>query len=250
MKNDDGNLNEEKAAWLAKMKKEKEHTLMDPGLPCTDDCQARHARTDASAMAQIHRGRTLKILCLHGGNGNASAFKHELAQLDSQLGALAEFIYAEAPRQTSATGKCWFGKAPEDADAYWVDSVRHLQDVIATQGPFDGVLGYSMGASGAFHLLAAVPEDTFKFAVVACGYSSAHGPEIARQLESRCPLRTPTLICMGRNDPTIPNEMSLGCLQHFAPGVAELSKHPGGHHVPADPIHVNHLAAFLLRFAT
>merc|ERR1719473_2598655 len=70
------------------------------------------------------------------------------------------------------------------------------------------------------------------------------------ELAARRPLRTPTLHSVGRADRTIPNDFSAAQLDFFAPEAVELQEHPGGHDVPRDERHVNHVADFMLRFVS
>ena len=51
---------------------------------------------------------------------------------------------------------------------------RYLQNFAAERGPFDGVLGYSMGCAAAFALLAEMP-GAFRFAVAGSTWSGATG---------------------------------------------------------------------------
>lgn len=215
--------------------------------------------TEALVSAQSHAGPPLKILCLHGGGGNARDFEHcGLAILKRQLGPLVHFVCVDAPHKSPTmlahpdnewAGYLWQGDPTKQglhSVGWWDESVRMLKRVIAEQGPFDGVLGYSMGACAAFSLLTEVPENTFKFTLLACGYVPTNDPKLMEKLERRKPLNTPTLNMMGRNDYVIPNKMTLAMIEYL--GDAELCRHPGQHELPRDAQHLDQMAAFLLRF--
>ena len=132
---------------------------------------------------------------------------------------------------------------------WWKDSVREIERVIDEDGPFDGILGYSMGSAFAFALLAVLPPDTFRFAVLCCGYVPTNEPSIMAALEERRPLRTPALHCHGQQDRVIPKEYSDSMLTYFEPQCNQLLQHPGGHDIPQDAVHQAELATFLMNFA-
>ena len=104
-----------------------------------------------------------------------------------------------------------------------------------------------MGCASAFALLAAVPESTFRFALLACGYCPTNHEGAMALLEARRPLGTPALHMHGAQDSTIPNDMSRDMVPYFAEGIAEVCAHPGGHDLPRDEGGVSQLAAFLLK---
>ena len=188
---------------------------------------------------------------MHGGMGNGDAFDKQLEQLANDLGPLVQFVCATAPQPASSSERLWIGDADKqgpESVGWWQESVTSLERLIEEEGPFDGLLGYSMGSAAAFALLATVPEGTFRFAVLCCGYVSDNNATIMGQLEERRPLRTPTLHCHGRADYVIPGSYSKPMLDYFEEKANELCEHPGGHDVPRDANHVGQLATFLLRF--
>lgn len=219
---------------------------------CHDDCQCGLAPPDSLHRAKSFTGRPLKILCLHGGNSSSEGFEVQLEELSHQLGGLVEFTFAQAPNGESANQFLWMGDAAKHGPhsvGWWQDSKRHVETILEEQGPFSGVLGYSMGSAASFSLLAALPEGTFQFAVLCCGYVPTNNQEIMEQLDERRPLRTPVMHCFGRSDGCIPAAYTGPMLDYFAPEVNSVMRHPGGHDVPRDTRHIQQLAAFLLRFA-
>lgn len=251
-----------KEQWMAMSKQEQEiewkkwmGTKSDPSWDkgattepvenCIDDSMCR-ASTAALERAQAHKGRPLKILCMHGGGMTADGFEIMLKDLHTTLAPLVEFVFAQSPNEH------WMGdvqKQGPHAAGWWEESVRHLEDMIAKLGPFDGVLGYSMGSASALSLLAVVPHGTFQFAVLCCGYTPTNDEQVMRQLEACRPLKTPSLHVLGRTDNCIPNDYSMLCVPYFDEGCVELLKHPGSHDVPRELHYLGQLAAFLLLFA-
>jgi hypothetical protein len=82
-----------------------------------------------------------------------------------------------------------------------------------------------MGCTAAFSLLAAVPEGTFRFALLACGYLPVNHDGAMAQLAARRPLSVPSLHMHGAQDNTIPNDSSRQMLPYFAEGAAEVCAH-------------------------
>merc|ERR1711939_516351 len=128
--------NDAKAAWLAMSKEEQEKEYMkwmqlkkseengwkkkEPDTECSDDGECC-ASTDALERASTHQGRALKILCMHGGGMTADGFEVMLTGLQSTLGPLVEFVFAQAPNEQ------WMGDAQKQgphAVGWWDDSVR------------------------------------------------------------------------------------------------------------------------------
>jgi hypothetical protein len=101
------------------------------------------ASTGSIAAAAAHTGAPLKILCLHGGGMSGPGFERQLSDLRNRFGPLVQLVCPTAPRGVGDAG-LWFGdpgKQGAESVGWWDESVTQLRSVIATQGPFDGVLG-------------------------------------------------------------------------------------------------------------
>ena len=170
-----------------------------------------------------------------------------------ELKPLVQLSFPTAPysEQPPGTDKfLWMAKSGALSESTWADSLTYLKQYIAKHGPFDGVLGYSMGACATACLLASVPEDTFRFAIVCGGYVPSTSPNIMRALEAKRPFRTASLHCQGRLDKIMTGTgLSDVLMSYFDERSRELLRHPGGHDVPRDAQHLNSVAAFLMRFA-
>jgi len=208
----------------------------------------------AISAAGLYTGRPLRILCLHGGNMTAVGFQEMLADLKQHCGAVVEFVYTQAPHKVkkhnmfgSSEAYLWMGKDEESSEAMWVPTLEYLKDEIEHQGPFDGLLGYSMGACVAASLLAAVPEETFQFVVLSSGYLPSTTPSIMTSLASRKPLMTPSLHIQGEKD-FIPRAMMDEVMECFDERSREWCLHPGGHDLPRNEQHIEQVVAFLMRF--
>lgn len=237
---------------------------VDSGPPCTDNCASALCDPDATSKAKAYTGTPLKILTLHGGSMNVKGMEHFMSHLVNELGPLVKLVYAQAPKPCRPPKDAeqldkdveyiWMGDAQKQsfdprAPDYWQqDSLPYLRNFIAEHGPFDGIFGYSMGGAGAFSLLAAVPPETFRFAVLCCGYVPTNDPATMAQLEQARPLTVPALHVQGRKDMLTTTGMCDAMVDYFAPGLSEMCKHPEGHHAPMDPRHTNQITAFLLKF--
>eukprot|EP00941_MAST-03F_sp_MAST-3F-sp1_P000533 g533.t1 len=112
--------------------------------------------------------RKLRILCLHGYGQNLEGFRKKTGALRKFVKSHAEFSFFEAKTPlpecdhsithgldttyawwTMATGED--GKVDERGHGYrylgWEMSIDDVQDFVDKEGPFDGVLGFSQGAS-------------------------------------------------------------------------------------------------------
>ena len=148
---------------LASCGEEKEKTI-----------QERAEAGDAEAPP-IEDSKTMvrKILCLHGGGGDAKKFQFDsgITDLKNALGNGYEFVFAQAK-----DGGLWMrdppgGKSRPTTDPDWASkSINILNEIVAAQGPFYGILGYSQGAAFIPVYLAQIPEGTFQIAVMFGGY--------------------------------------------------------------------------------
>ena len=210
---------------------------------------------DLSALtaARVYSGRPLKLLCLHGGDMSGDGFQVMTMAMAEELKPLVQLSFPTAPysEQPPGTDKfLWMAKSGALSESTWADSLTYLKQYIAKHGPFDGVLGYSMGACATACLLASVPEDTFRFAIVCGGYVPSTSPNIMRAPEAKRPFRTASLHCQGRLDKIMTGTgLSDVLMSYFDERSRELLRHPGGHDVPRDAQHLNSVAAFLMRFA-
>ncbi|CAI4214238.1 unnamed protein product [Parascedosporium putredinis] len=115
------------------------------------------------------------------------------------------------------------------------NAFSHLEEDLAKDGPFDGVLGFSQGASctSAFLLqlaragAATVP---FRFAIL---FSTSGIPEWDVEDQESVKIKIPTLHVCGEADSEW-FEDAKAVTTRCADGTAELITHTGGHVVPKD----------------
>ena len=127
------------------------------------------------------------------------------------------------------------------------ESLKLVQEIFESQGPFDGVLGFSQGAAFV-SLLCVLQNDPsnkieFKFAILIAGFRSLVSPH---QHMYRDPIDCPSFHTIGSTDGVIPTQSSEELLNMFASGTAY--RHSGGHYVPASPQLRTAITEFLTPF--
>jgi hypothetical protein len=220
------------------------------------------------SRAVKHTGKPLKILCLHGGGETAAQMDRRLARMKQYLGPLVDLVTVDAPpppgvpsavwrTDGSGTqppkrkpGHAWFShwsRSASDWDARWAAVLSGLESTIATQGPFDGLLGFSNGGACASALLCATPHGTFRFVVIVDGHAPAgkgdEGNSTMALLERRRPIDTPALFTIGETSQF--KGMCEGLRSYFE--APETRYHPQGHILPEDEASLEQIADFLLR---
>ena len=98
--------------------------------------------------------RLVRILCLHGHEQNAQLFRQKTGSLRKALRNTAEFIYIDAPHQSSTpTLRTWWlrpsGTQVPQVYEGWDESRESIQQSIHEHWPIDVLLGFSQGAAAA-----------------------------------------------------------------------------------------------------
>ena len=209
-----------------------------------------------SFQAHLAEELVMRILVLHGYSGNGSWQQKKDRRLQKLLSAYGVRLhYAHGPLQLapfSAEGLqrrlSWWSINRDDS---WPRMLTYLLEVFRSDGPFDGVMGYSQGAAVAGGLVAEMLVGhfpaSFRFAIVVCGYL-APAPDLKQllQLLDRqnalqsqtsvlrwrgskrvdIPLKNlfhfPTLHIMGEVDRVTPLRMNLDMASLFADPVSRL----------------------------
>src|SRR4051812_6775423 len=98
----------------------------------------------------------LKILCLHGKQQNKEILRTRLGRIPGKLKNIAIFTIIDAPHLDGFTTdntqqvRTWFHRDESTGDIdlqSLQDSLLFLQEINKIQGPFDGILGFSMGGT-------------------------------------------------------------------------------------------------------
>ena len=189
-------------------------------------------------MASQPPTSTLKILALHGGDGSGSG--DDFRGLTSSFPSGVTVVHPNGGYPSGGSGSfLWVPDPPggknqattnrDVADA----SVSALNDIIARQGPFDGIMGFSQGSMMVLYYLARVPVGTFRFALMFCGYVPTTHLGMVAYIDAAAPITTPAFVFAGSSDAIITGSMTEGQRDKFAS--TSRTYHVGsgvGHSVP------------------
>ncbi len=205
----------------------------------------------------------LKVLCLHGYRQNETIFRERSGAFRKLLKKHMEFVFISAPHEIPEPGNLtrpegerergWWFSRPErgynaldktDVCLGYEESVRRVSEAFETQGPFDGILGFSQGASFVSLLCSLQHKDPdspirFKFAIIIAGFRSlltSHAEAYTDVID------VPTFHTIGATDGVIPTQSSEVLLTVYSN--ATPYRHSGGHYVPASP----HLRTAIVEF--
>ncbi|KAF8940051.1 hypothetical protein BGZ47_007897 [Haplosporangium gracile] len=240
----------------------------------------------------------LRILCLHGYTQNALSFTKKTVVFRKCLKDIADLVYVTAPHivpiptlstpeereddklelenlEPEAVPYGWWTSSPEKPHYKGFDeSLKGLREVLEKQGPFDGVMGFSQGASMASllqlllerpHLspvMAGLKHDPFKFAIIVSGFEPRDAEKMAwytnkydvlqqkkdsdesqkdddDNKENQDPktlfgVQGASLHVIGRNDVIIEPERSESLLKHYQNETPQTLYHDGGHYLPSN----------------
>ncbi|KAJ2059859.1 hypothetical protein GGI17_004132 [Coemansia sp. S146] len=149
----------------------------------------------------------LRVLCLHGYTQTAQKFRDRTGPFRRSLKNELDLYYITAPHLATEfnEGHAWWNHVPHDKDRIWTEvkvSLDLISRVVAEEGPFDGILGFSQGAGMAAIAMAMLPEIKLKFAILVAGFM----PDMRQFVESLANGRisVPTLVVVGEKDEIVP----------------------------------------------
>ncbi|KAE9415224.1 hypothetical protein Angca_005065, partial [Angiostrongylus cantonensis] len=204
----------------------------------------------------------LRILCLHGYRQNDMLFREKSGSLRKQLKKYADFEFVSAPLSPNVVSEeredvrsWWFSREDDQFSSRDVcniakgfeKSVSFICEYLRLNGPFDGILGFSQGASMA-HLLLVMEKRGeislgFRFAILISGFlslSAVHSPYISLTCD------VPTLHIYGTDDQIVFSTASEKFKSMFSDSITIV--HEGGHYIPSATKHKHIFSAFLERF--
>ncbi|XP_039265729.2 esterase OVCA2-like [Styela clava] len=195
----------------------------------------------------------LRIFCLHGYRQSEKTFRQKTGSLRKILKNKAELVYITAPnlvpnKEDNDVGEStqvedqygWWFSSPDDTyhaqnhtDCCkgYEQSIEKIAQFMNDNGPFDGILAFSQGAS-LLSLICALKETgdvrfSFKFAILVAGFRSRQSQH---EKLYETVITTPSLHVIGDTDQVIQREMSDELLCKFKDPV--VLRHPGGHFIP------------------
>lgn len=209
-------------------------------------------------------GAKLKILCLHGKQQNKELFRTKLGRIPHKLKHIADLTVIDAPfileelSTPEMSARTWFYREPETNEINMEslkNSIELLQQTWHESGPYDGILGFSMGGTMAALMGGSVlpkcdgtratgtgatgtamfPELKFIIcagAVDVPSYLEAGIP--TSNLPFLYPLCIPVCIqslhIAGKTDTSVPIESSMALSGRFKDAI--IVEHEQGHHIP------------------
>jgi acetyl esterase/lipase len=197
----------------------------------------------------------LRILCLHGYNGNAEILRAQMLALTRDLQPLVDLVYVDAP-SLAVGDHGWWHAVDDTGDGSagyrgWEATRAALLSVFEREGPFDGVFGFSQGAALTGLLVGLrspsgtpTPEKplAFDFAILVGGFVS-RDPGLAAIYGARDSYDLPSLHLIGRADGIVPPASSRDLAARFQnPLVLE---HDGGHVIASDDATRRSVRSFL-----
>jgi len=176
-----------------------------------------------------------KILCLHGGGDSASDLQEGMADLVQAWSSYDfEFVYAQAPE-----GGVWMrdppgGKSEPTTDPDWSsDSISILDQLVQTQGPFFGIVGYSQGAAFVPVYLSSSTANNFQVAMLFCGFLPTTHQGLLARIDAETPWNDiPAMVFMGVQDAVITNAQTEEQAGKFTSPVI-IRDSSAGHTLPA-----------------
>lgn len=206
----------------------------------------------------------MKVLCLHGYRQNNKIFRERSGGFRKLFKKYIDFTFVTAPHEIPEEVNLtrpeeeremgwWFSKPNKSYNAMdrtalstgYQESLQVVKEKFASEGPFDGVIGFSQGASlvSLLCILRSNPTEgiQFKFAILMAGFKSLVSPH-AVLYDTR--IDCPSFHTIGATDGVIPTQASEDLLATFIDGVAY--RHDGGHYVPSSP----QLRTAILEFLT
>jgi len=192
----------------------------------------------APQLAKPGGNRPFRVLCLHG-------FGQTAASMAAMVQPIADALRGHTELVIPPHSDPWWRASRLLWPAYvgCESSLDFLRVFSASNGPFDGVLGFSQGACLAGMLCAmqcnasmSAPI-TVRFAVVCSGFCSRDAQHNSLYAPT---LAIPSLHVVGQNDFVL--------LRYFASSLAQcfvnatVSYHPGGHELPSD---INEIVQFI-----
>ncbi|ODQ64819.1 FSH1-domain-containing protein [Nadsonia fulvescens var. elongata DSM 6958] len=213
-----------------------------------------------------------KILCLHGFVQTGSVFARKSSAVRKALKKIGyETVYLTAPVKLQPAdlpfekdqGVSSLGGSTEEEDyrSWWptreaapnyydlTEAFKSVTEVIETQGPFEGILGFSQGAGFAgllcnhIHKLHA-SQPPLSFAIF---YSGFRVLVEQHQQYYEGGINIPTLHILGSLDSVVPDERSAKLVNICNEANRTVFTHPGGHFVPNTKNAVNVLVSWLTK---
>jgi len=195
----------------------------------------------------------LKVLCLHGFNQNQEIFKHKCAFLRDRFKNIFELTFIDAPyKLPNDSGNAWWIYSKEaPLDIKWENIIGHNVDHINldaslqfvkkiwNENKFDGILGFSQGATMASFICHNKDNLNInpKFVISISGFKSNL---LINEID------IPSIHIIGLSDEIILPTYSHDLAKSFKNPL--IFEHNGKHVIPSNALFKNKLKEFLNKF--
>ena len=172
-----------------------------------------------------------KILALHGGGDSSYGLRNQQGSIDL-MNSLpdVEFVFVDSPSNSVWMQDPPGGKDDPTTDPNWAnDSIEYLDNLVAQQGPFFGILGYSQGAAF-IPVYLANTSNTFDIALMYNGYLPSTHQGLMSSVNASAPFDIPAVVFSGEYDYAF-KDMAPDLYDKFSNGIYVRSS-SAGHHLP------------------
>ena len=184
----------------------------------------------------------MRILALHGSRQNVEVFRTRLAPVVTRLeDAGHQVVFVDAPHELpmgvgdEVPMRTWWSSGGGDVrdTTGWDKSLEALREMWTSRGPFQGIIGFSQGASAGLILceLADAADECFaslRCAVLCAGYVVPSPGAVLNPIVSS---RIRAMIIAGDADEAVPPADTLACAHRFHSSITRT--HPGNHAFPS-----------------
>ncbi|XP_053979215.1 esterase AGAP003155 [Hylaeus volcanicus] len=193
----------------------------------------------------------LRILAIHGYAQSDVIFKAKLGSLRKGFKNQVEFVFLRGPHQVpmksnfgtdkTEEGYAWWfntedhifkAVVPSNLSVGFDDSLTLIEKTFQESGPFDGILGFSQGATFVtilcFMQQKKLLQIKFDFAIIISGFKSLCANHAIYYDEK---IKIPTLHIYGESDQIIPADMAKEVSEFFIN--KKIVTHEGGHYIPS-----------------
>ncbi len=196
----------------------------------------------------------LKILCLHGKQQNKEVLRTRLGNIPKKLKKIAQLTIIDSPHSDGFIGdnvpvRTWFERDDEgniNGESLEV-SIAEIKRVWTESGPFDGILGFSMGGTLAALLSSQEYKESFTSLRFGIYIGAPNVPPkmllAAQKEEIRFSETFPSLHIAGKTDAVVSIESSRALSTRFTNPV--WIEHEQGHCIPMKAEMMNHILTFV-----
>ncbi|KAJ2901626.1 hypothetical protein GGI21_004665, partial [Coemansia aciculifera] len=184
---------------------------------------------------------SLRVLCLHGYQQSATAFRSRTGPLRRLLKSTLTLTYIDAPHRaidshiatdspidsdSDGGGLAWWNRTG-DVDKEVAQSLECISQALDKEA-YDGILGFSQGAAMAAVAMAVLRPSAVKFVVLVSGFYPEN-IKVFNEAMVNEKIRVPALLVIGQTDRVVEPERGR-MLAERAFTECSVAEHPGGHY--------------------